>query len=384
MKTYYKCKKIIYEAKEFQNKYLVVEDGKIDNIIDWDLEVNGNVVDYSKFIIAPGYIDTHIHGIGGADTMDATTDAFEIMAKALVKHGVTGYYPTPLTSSVEDLNKVVEVIGNLDKESIFGAEILGIMFEGPFFTEKYKGAQNPKYLLDPNIELLKKWKELSKDLVMKIAIAPEREGSIDFIKKAIELGIIVSIGHSNASYEESKKAFEVGASIVNHTYNGMSPFNHRDVGMVGAALLSDDKVYCEIITDTIHLSKEAFMLLYKMKGYKNIVLITDCMRAGAMPDGVYKLGEFDVTVKDGAARLKEGNLAGSILTMDVAVKNIVNKWDIPLVEAINMATYIPAISMKVDDKVGILKKGRVAHFNVLDNDLNVLKTYMNGKLINSN
>ena len=230
---------------------------------------------------------------------------------------------------------------------------------------------------DPDIEKLKRWKELSDGLVNKIAIAPERNGVIDFIHKANSMGVTVALGHSDASYDEAMTAVDEGANIFVHTYNGMSGLHHRKPGMVGAAMNSD--AISELICDGHHVNPAAADILIRLKGYDHIALITDCMAAGGMADGDYKLGEFDVVVKNGTARLKEGaNLAGSILKLKDAVKNIVD-WQIADVyEAIQMASLIPAKSVGIDNVCGKLKVGYDADFIVLDENLDLKSTYIDG------
>lgn len=380
MKKYFKCSKLLYNSRLYNDKYLVIENNLVGEMLEIDVKIpeDAEIIDYTGYTIAAGYVDVHIHGISNADVMDASFESIETISNSLAKIGVTSYLPTTLTSSVEKLNEVCTIIGeNLDKFT--GSRIQGIFLEGPFFTEKYKGAQNPKYFLDPSLDVLKNWQKLSKNNIKKIAIAPERKGAEKFIKNAKKLGIYTVIGHSDASYEQASKALEVGANGFVHLFNGMSPLNHRNPGMVGAALLSGKDVYCEAICDGHHLHPATVKLIHKVIGPDNIALITDCMMAGNMPDGKYILGEFDVTVENGTARLDSGNLAGSILKLKDAVKNVVNWGVCSLEEALNMASIVPAKSVGIDDVCGVLKKGRIADFIVLDKDLEVVKTYMDGK-----
>lgn len=224
---------------------------------------------------------------------------------------------------------------------------------------------------------MKKWKELSDGLVNKIAIAPERAGSQEFIKKANAMGVYVALGHSDASYDEAIKAVEDGANIFVHTFNGMSGLHHRNPGMVGAAMNSD--AISELICDGHHVNPAAAEILINKKGYDKIALITDCMMAGGMPEGSYKLGEFPVKVENGTARLESGSLAGSILKLKEAVQNVVN-WDIvDVFEAVQMASLVPAKSVGIDNVCGKIKQGYDADFILLDYDLNLKATYLNGE-----
>lgn len=372
---FYTADYIILEDKVLENYYMEVRKGKIKS---FSKEKPEEYEDLGE-IIAPGLVDTHIHGYHGEDIMDAKKGTLEIISKGLLETGVTSFLPTTLTDSAEKLDEACRVVGEEYKQ-VTGAKVRGIFLEGPFFTEKYKGAQNEKYMSDPDIEKLKKWKDLSDGLVNKIAIAPEREGVADFIHKANAMGVAVALGHSDASYEDAMAAVNEGANIFVHTFNGMSGLHHRNPGMVGAAMNSE--AISELICDGHHVNPASANILMNAKGRDKIALITDCMSAGGMADGDYKLGEFDVIVKDGTARLKEGgNLAGSILKLKDAVKNVVD-WQIADVfEAIQMASLIPAKSVGIDDVCGKLKVGYDADFIVLDKDLDLKSTYLNGEKV---
>lgn len=370
---FYTAKYIILEDKVLEGYFMEVEDGVIKSFSKNEPEEYEDLGE----IIAPGLVDTHIHGYHNEDIMNAKPGALNIISKGLLECGVTSFLPTTLTDSVEKLDAACKVVGE-EYEDVEGAKVRGIFLEGPFFTEKYKGAQNPKYMSDPDIEKLKRWKELSKGLVNKIAIAPERNGVEDFIKKANAMGVTVALGHSDASYDEAIAAVEAGANIFVHTYNGMSGLHHRNPGMVGAAMNSE--AISEVICDGHHVNPVSANILMNVKGRDHVALITDCMSAGGMEDGDYMLGEFEVVVKDGTARLKEGDsLAGSILKLKDAVKNVVD-WEIADVfEAIQMATLIPAKSVGIDDVCGKLKVGYDADFIVFDENLDLKATFINGE-----
>lgn len=372
---HYFAKFIVLEDRILENCYMEVEDGKIKSFSKKEVEEYEDLGE----IIAPGLVDTHIHGYGSKDIMDCKTGYLDEISKGILECGVTSFLPTTLTDSTEKLNEACKVIGD-EYKSVTGAKVRGIFLEGPFFTEKYKGAQNASYMSDPDIEKLKKWKELSNGLVNKIAIAPEREGAIDFIKEANALGVRVALGHSDASFDEAVDAVDAGANIFVHVYNGMSGLHHRNPGMVGAAMSTDS--YGELICDGHHVNPNAANILMNTKGRDRIALITDCMSAGGMPEGDYKLGEFPVVVKDGTARLKDsGNLAGSILRLKEAVKNVV-EWEIADVfEAIQMASLIPAKSVGIDNVCGKLHEGYDADFIVLDENLDLKATFLNGKRV---
>lgn len=373
-----KAKNFVLPGELAQDGYLLISDGKFAGY--QKDKPSCEVKDYGDAWVAPGLMDTHIHGFLGHDVMDNDWDGVQEMAHGLLKYGVTSWLPTTLTASFEQLKDVCKTIGdNASKNT--GSRIQGIFFEGPFFTEPHKGAQNPAYFSDPSIEKLEAWQEAAGGLVKKIAIAPERKGAADFCAAATEQGVTVSIGHSDASYEEAALCVDYGATIVNHTYNGMSLLVHRQPGMVGAAFATRN-TYLEAICDGHHNHPAAVKVLINSRGWENTVLITDCMCAGGMPDGDYKLGEFPVHVEAGAARLKnaERSLAGSILTLDVAVKNVYDWGLVTAEEALRMASENPAKSVGLTS-CGFILPRRNADFIVLDKDLNLIETYLGGKSV---
>lgn len=374
---FYKAEYFILEDRILEDYFMEVDDGKI---VGFSKKVPDSYEDLGE-IVAPGLVDTHIHGYHGKDIMNAEKGALNVISKGLLECGVTSFLPTTLTDSKERTDAACKVVGEEYKD-VEGAKIRGIFLEGPFFTEKYKGAQNPAYMSDPKVEYLKEWKDLSDGLVNKIAIAPERNGAIDFIKEANAMGVRVALGHSDASYDQAVEAVEAGANIFVHTYNGMSGLHHREPGMVGAAMNTD--AISELICDGHHVNPHAANILMNAKGRDHIALITDCMSAGGMADGDYMLGDFPVKVEKGTARLKDsGSLAGSILKLKDAIKNVVD-WDIADVfEAVQMASLVPAKSVGIDDVCGKLKEGYAADFIVLDYDMNLEKTFLNGKLVYS-
>lgn len=377
MKKVFKASKIFLEDEILENAYIAVENSKISEILT---EYNGEYEDFGDKIIAPGLVDTHVHGYKDADVTDAIEGALNQMSVGMLEMGVTSFLPTTLTSSIEQLNKAVKLIGEEYKE-VKGAKVKGIFMEGPYFTVKYKGAQNPAYMSDPSIEQLKIWQDLSGGIIKKIAIAPERNGVQEFIKESKKMGIYVALAHSDATAEEALNAVDAGANIFVHLYNGMRGLHHREPGMVGAALASD--AYAEMICDGHHVNPIAAKVAINAKGHDKILLITDCMRSGGMGEGESHLGEFKVIVKDGTARLEDGTLAGSILDLIDGVKNVKN-WNLAdLKQAIDMASKVPAKSVGLEDECGVLAVGRDADFIVIDNEVNLHKTYVNGDLLYS-
>ena len=378
MKYYVYAKQIVLDDQVIDKAYLTIEDGKFGPILMEEPQ-DAPIKDYSNSIVAPGLVDTHIHGYKSHDVMDNDFEGIKVISEGLLSCGVTSWLPTTLTSSAQLLNDVCETIGNHYQE-VTGAKIRGIFLEGPFFTEKYKGAQNPKYMSDPSVEKLAKWHELSQGLVNKIAIAPERKGVKEFIEFAKSKGVYTALAHSDATYEEAAAAVEAGANIFVHIYNGMSGLHHRNPGMVGAAL-SLDKVFAEMICDRHHVHPAAARVVTRARGPKETVLITDCMRAGGMGEGQSRLGEFEVVVKDGTARLKDtGNLAGSILELKQGVKNVVDWGLVSPAEALRMASLTPAQSVGIDSVCGRIAPGYEADFIVVSDQLELEATYLDGEL----
>ncbi|MBE9388824.1 N-acetylglucosamine-6-phosphate deacetylase [Vagococcus salmoninarum] len=377
MNSYIKADKFFLKSGVVGPGYLELNEGLFGSFLK-EVPANAKVQDYSGKWIAPGLVDTHIHGFMNQDVMDNNPEGLKIMSEGLLSCGVTAFLPTTLTSSRDLLTKVAKTIGEV-KEEVTGAKIKGIYFEGPFFTEKYKGAQNPGYFSDPSLEIFNEWQAASGGIIKKIALAPERQGVTEFVETVTKQGVVVALGHSDGTLEEAQKAVEAGASVFVHAFNGMRGLHHREPGMVGATMTLHD-VYAELICDGHHVHKNAMDVLVKTKGHDHIALITDCMMAGGMPDGDYMLGEFPVVVAEGTARMQDGNLAGSILKLKEALKNVVD-WGMATPEqAVMMASLIPAVSCNIDDTCGLIAKGREADFIVLSDQMELEATFLNGEL----
>lgn len=372
-----KANKIFLEETVETDAYIEIIDGIFGDCVK-EVSSDVKVIDLGDKWIGPGLVDTHIHGFKSHDVMDNDAEGIKEMSKGLLSCGVTSFLPTTLTASSELLGKVAHTVASV-KDQVEGAKIQGIFFEGPYFTEKHKGAQNPIYFTHPSIEEFHEWQTQAGGLINKIALAPEKEGALDFISQVTAEGVTVALAHSDATYEEAKKGVERGGSIFVHTYNGMSGFTHREPGMVGAAMTSKE-AYGELICDGHHVHPKAVEVLVDVKTPDKVALITDCMRAGGMPEGHYHLGEFPVEVKDGAARLESnGSLAGSVLQLIEGVRNVVD-WNVATVfDALKMGSLVPAKSVGIDDVCGSIKKGKPADFIVLNKDLELLATYLDGE-----
>ncbi len=376
--------------KGFINSWIVTEEGKIKgNLIIEDGKIaslgnesaQGLMELPENYTVIPGFIDEHIHGAMGSDAMDGTFKDLSTIAKALASEGTTGFLATTMTQSPENichaLNAVKEYREQNPEE---GAEILGVHLEGPFIAKEHVGAQPIEYVQKPLVETFKVYEEASGNNIKIVTLAPEVEGAEDLIKYLVSKHIVASVGHTGATYEDVKRAIAAGASNATHTYNAMKGVHHREVGTVGATFLFDE-INAEIICDGIHVSAPAIQLLYKNKPHNKFTLITDAMRAKHMPDGMYELGGQPVIVKNNEARLENGTLAGSVLKMNLAVKNVMKFLNLPLEEVVKYATINPARNLHIDNEVGSIKVGKRANLVVVDENLNVIMTIRDGKVI---
>ena len=358
-----------------------IENGKIAYIGQDDSKITDVIPVENGQIVVPGFIDEHIHGAAGSDAMDGTVDALSTIAKAVASEGTTGFLATTMTQSPENISKAMSAVKDyMAMDSQQGAKVLGIHLEGPFISVKHIGAQPLEYVANPSIEVFDDYYKKSGNAIKIVSLAPEVEGASQLVSHLNDLGVVASAGHTDAGYKDIEKAISLGLSNVTHTYNAQKGLHHRDVGVVGSAMLFDS-LNSEAICDLVHLSAPAIKLLIKNKPHDKFTLITDSMRAKHLPDGISELGGQTVIVKDGEARLENGTLAGSILKMNDAVKNLVLKLDVPFADAIDFATINPARNLKLDDKIGSIKVGKNADFAVLDGEFNVIKTFRNGNLI---
>jgi N-acetylglucosamine-6-phosphate deacetylase len=334
------------------------------------------VIDAKGKYVSPGFIDIHIHGSGGFDTMDATTEALKVISSTIAAKGVTGFLPTTMTMDRASIYSALNAVREAMTLEIKGAKILGVHMEGPFINEKYKGAQKADNIIKPDYSIIKDYL----DIIKLITLAPEKDENHSFIKKVKgNSKITLSIGHSDASYEQALEAIEHGITHATHTFNAMTPLNHRKPGIVGAIFTSD--ITCELIADTIHVHPAIFNILLNAKHKDKLVLITDAMRAGCMRSGTYDLGGQAVMVKNGAAKLQDGTLAGSVLTLNKAVKNMLSHCDLEIYEAVAMASLIPAKVINMDNKKGSLEVGKDSDIIIIDKELEVYFTIVEGTIV---
>ncbi|GCD11189.1 N-acetylglucosamine-6-phosphate deacetylase [Clostridium tagluense] len=334
------------------------------------------VIDAKGKYVSPGFIDIHIHGSGGYDTMDGTAEALRVISTTIAKNGVTAYLPTTMTMELGSIYCALDAIREAMSKDNQGAKILGAHMEGPFINEKYKGAQKADNIIEPNYDTIVDYL----DIIKIITLAPEKDKEHSFIKKIKgNSKITLSIGHSDASYEETLKAIDSGISHATHTFNAMTPLNHRKPGIVGGIFTSD--ITCELIADMIHIHPAIFNILINVKQKDKIVLITDSMRAGCMKCGMYELGGQKVIVENGAAKLENGTLAGSILTLNKAVKNMLRHSNLEIYEAVAMASSVPAKVIHMDNQKGSLEVGLDADIVIFNEDIDVLLTIVEGEIV---
>lgn len=376
---------IYTEDRTIETGYIHLQDGKIIRfgaIAECPLTEGVEVIDVpSSFKAIPGLIDIHIHGVNGADVMDATPEALETMAAALPKEGTTSFLATTITQSPEAIEKALQNAGDyIQGQRTSGkAEVLGVHLEGPYVNNSKAGAQPIDFIVNANIEQLEKWNRLAHQSIKVVTLAPEEPGGMEMVKYLHEHGIIASIGHSDATYEEVLQAIEAGAKHVTHLFNQMRGLHHREPGVVGAAFLQEE-LTAEIIADGIHVRPEMVKLAYQQKGKEGLILITDSMRAKCLKNGVYDLGGQAVTVGDGRAILHDGTLAGSILKLGHALKNMTQFTSCSLEDTIQMASVNPARQLDIFDRKGSIGIGKDADIVIVDEHLDVAMTFCRGEL----
>ena len=344
----------IYNGNEFtENTDVRIRDGRIaETGTGLCPEAGEEVTDLAGDYLLPGFVDVHIHAFGGRDTMQGE-EAVRAMSRDLFRLGVAAFCPTTMSADPDETrNAVAGIRAVMDRPEPEGAVVLGAHMEAPFLQESKAGAQRKEFFTDPSMEKLEKLTGGDTAAVKLITMAPEKAGSEAFIRQAVAEGIHVSVGHTSATAEQTHLAADWGADHVTHTFNAQTPLHHREPGVPGAAL-TDDRLYCEMICDGIHLHRDAVRLLARCKGPARAVAITDAMEAAGLPEGEYALGGQKVYVHSGEARLADGTLAGSVLTMPKALENLIHLFGIRPEEACAMCTCTPA------DSIGEKKAGRI-------------------------
>ena len=368
--------KIVTDKKVIENGYIQMNNGKISKVCKGTYTGSDNVVDGHGKIAMPGFVDLHIHGSCGIDFMDATSDEIVSIANKLYTEGTTTFLATTLTRDHESLKRVCKEV---KKAMEVAPSVGGIHFEGPYINAKYKGAQNEAFIRKPNIEELEELVELSANNLRYITLAPEVEGSLEFIKRAKELGVSVSAGHSDASFKDIEKAIKCGLTNTTHTHNAMSGHHHRNPGIVTAAFYFDE-LFTECICDGIHVCDNTVKTLYKIVGPERFVIVTDALLVKHSTKETFKIFGLDGIVKDGAAYLTSGPLAGSILTMAQGLRNMKEWTNASLVDLAKISSTNAARSINLLDR-GVLAKGKLADIVLLDENLNVKDVYKLGEKV---
>ena len=381
---------IILPGRISEKGYVVCEDGIITKIGKgyFPATESDEIINAGGLYVSPGFIDMHTHGAGGYDFMDGTVEAYLGAAKMHAKHGTTSLLPTTLTSTNEELLKTFSIYKEAKAKNTEGASFLGLHLEGPYFAYGQKGAQDPKYLRNPEPEEYNAILEASDD-IMRWSLAPELKGAIEFGKVLRSKNILPSIAHTDAICEEVEEAFDAGFTHVTHLYSCMSTITRRNAyryaGALEATYLIDDMTV-EIIADGVHLPKSLLRYVYKFKGPDKIALCTDSMRGAGMPDGESILGSLQggqkVIIEDGVAKLPDRTaFAGSVATADRLIRTMIGLADVPLEEAIRMITLTPARILKIDKTKGSIEIGKEADLVLFDKDININTTIINGKVV---
>lgn len=369
---------MLIDRQFVEDQILVWEAGKITYVGPKRDEIPERIIEHAY--IVPGYVDVHVHGSNGADVMDGSIEALTVISKSLATYGVTGFLASTLTADLKHLLDVLHICRQFTSTPVEGAALLGVHLEGPWINSRYKGAQNAAFVVPPTLSDAQLLVEAGGGLVKLVTLAPEEPNATQVIAWLAAQSVQVSVGHSDATYESVASAISHGLSHVTHCYNAMRGLHHREPGVVGAAMYHDE-LTTELIADGIHVHPVTMSILHRLKTAERLVLVSDGMRAVGMSDGEFELGGLQVHMKNGEARLADGTLAGSTLTMERAVQNMVRLCGVPLAEAVTSASETPAKVIGYGHRKGRLQTGYDADFLVLDADLNVVTTYRGGDVV---
>jgi N-acetylglucosamine-6-phosphate deacetylase len=374
--------RILTPDEEINDAIILVEGSRIAAIGHRDeIRVPPDAVDYvaAEMTVVPGFVDVHIHGAGGHDVMEATAPALDRIAATVARHGTTSLVATTVTAPIDETCRSLEGIARYirsheqlketEENGRLAAEFVGIHLEGPFISHARRGVHPPDSIARPSVEILQRFLDAADGLVKIVTIAPEIAGARELIEYAVAAKIVAAIGHTDADYDQARAAIQAGARHAVHMFNAMRPFSHRDPGVVGA-ILTDPEVTAEVIADGVHVAGPTIQVLLGCKGFDAVLLASDGIAATGMPDGNYRLGNFEVKVRDGVARNSEGKLAGSTLTLDRALRYVVS-LGVPLKDAVRMATVLPARRLGLAGKKGIIAVGADADLVALTADLRV-------------
>lgn len=376
----YRAQRILHGEKWLNDAFIAIDEaGIITTIEPFDEHQHSNAIDLGDINLLPGMIDSHVHGAKGCDVMDASHDSLNTMSRYFASVGVTAFVATTVTAPVTKIRAALQQIASSKRSGVEGAEILGAYLEGPYFTEKNRGAHPTNWFRDLSIEELDSWISYSDNQLITVALAPEKSGALEAIRHLDKQGIKVMLGHTDATHDQVQQAMEAGANGIVHCYNGMRGLHHRDPGVIGAGLVNPNS-YIEIIADGHHVHPTAIDIAYRCCGNR-LTLITDAMSAAGMPDGDYSLGEYTVKMKQGVVTTDSGSLAGSTLSLPHAVKNIQQWLNLSLDKAWLMASLTPAKSLGLQHQIGSLEVGKRASMVAIQSDFSIVKTWVNGHLV---
>jgi len=374
-----KCGTLVLPKETLSNVFIHAQDGVVTQITsNADVPSGAVFVDAGANKVVPGFVDIHVHGALDHDTMDATPESLDTMSAFFASHGVTSFLPTTMTAPRAEIDAALLNIKMMMSRGTAGAQILGAHIEGPYLNVKQCGAQLPDLIRPANREEYCAWFDMG--IARLITIAPEITANADMIDDALLANVAIAIGHSDADYATAQRCFMRGVTQATHTFNGMRGLHHREPGTAGA-ILANDNVVAQVIADNVHVHPGVMNIIYKCKTADRLALITDAMEAVGLGDGIYKLGPQDITVHNGEARTKSGSLAGSTLTLDTAVRNIIAATGCSLNDAVTMSSWTPARSIKFGDHKGNLIPGYDADVAILNDALQVQKTIVGGRVV---
>ncbi|MFS0554723.1 N-acetylglucosamine-6-phosphate deacetylase [Brevibacillus sp. 179-C9.3 HS] len=372
---------IVADGQEINDGLVVVMNGTITyagEAAAYAKALPEHVVTVENGWICPGFVDMHMHGINGYDTMDGTPESLQAISSALARHGVTSFLATTMTAPYDHLEQVLVNIAQNSKEGLPGAQTIGIHLEGPWINPRYKGAQKEENIAIPKLDAVQKLYGLAEGLIKVVTIAPEQPEALEAIAWLKERDVIVSAGHTGATFAQATEAIDAGVRHFTHCFNAMTGLHHREPGVVGAAMYHEH-LSTELIADGIHVHPAVMKILYRVKTAERLALVSDSMRAAAMGEGTYDLGGQEVHVHDNQAKLADGTLAGSILTLNRAVGNMVTLSGVALPDAVEMASSTPACILGMGERKGRLAAGYDADITVLNEQFDVTMTFVGGK-----